>query len=160
MHLVCIHHNICAKTFVMTAKHPQSISGFTLIEVMVTVAIIGILAAIALPSYEEYVKRGKMPEATAGLSQARIDMERWFQDNRKYDGTGNPCSSISNRDTKNFGFTCPTITATTYTIQATGKGNISSFSYTLNQANNKKSTTPWGGNTAKDCWIMRKGDTC
>lgn len=51
-------------------------SGFTLIEVMIVVAVIAILAAIALPSYQEYVRRGYRSEARAGLLQAAQWMER------------------------------------------------------------------------------------
>ena len=60
--------------------------GFTLIELMVTVAIIAVLAAIAVPNYRDYVTRGKLVEASAGLSDARVKMEQYFQDNRTYPG--------------------------------------------------------------------------
>lgn len=50
--------------------------GFTLIEVMIVVAIVGILAAIALPSYSEYIRRGHRADARAGLLQAQQWMER------------------------------------------------------------------------------------
>ncbi|HTS84956.1 MAG TPA: prepilin-type N-terminal cleavage/methylation domain-containing protein, partial [Usitatibacter sp.] len=56
--------------------------GFTLIEVMIVVAIIAILAAIAVPSYQDYVTRGRIIEATGGLGDARNKMEQYFQDNR------------------------------------------------------------------------------
>lgn len=55
-------------------KHPQQ--GFTLIEVMITVAIIGIVSAIAYPSYTEYIRRGHRADARAGLLQAAQWMER------------------------------------------------------------------------------------
>src|SRR4051812_30759889 len=58
--------------------------GFTLIEVMITVVIVGILAAIALPSYSVYIQRGKIVDATSKLGDLRTDMERFFMDNRTY----------------------------------------------------------------------------
>lgn len=58
--------------------------GFTLIEVMIVVAIIGILAAIAYPSYDEYVKRGNRTEGQALLSDASARQERYFAQNNEY----------------------------------------------------------------------------
>ena len=55
-------------------KHPHK--GFTLIEVMIVVAIVGILAAIAMPSYNEYIRRGHRAEARAALLQGAQWMER------------------------------------------------------------------------------------
>src|SRR6202043_2582899 len=66
---------------------PRSIdSGFTLLEVMIVVAIVAILAAIAIPNYSDYVKRGKIIEATSGLSDLRTRYEQYFLDNRTYVG--------------------------------------------------------------------------
>jgi type IV pilus assembly protein PilE len=53
--------------------------GFTLIEVMVVVAIIAILAAIAIPNYADYVTRSKVTDAVSGLSEMRVRMEQYFQ---------------------------------------------------------------------------------
>lgn len=55
-------------------KNPQQ--GFTLIEMLIAVALVGILAAVAIPSYSEYVRRGHRAEARAGLLQAAQWMER------------------------------------------------------------------------------------
>lgn len=125
--------------------------GFTLIELMIAVAIVGILAAVALPSYTDYVRRGNVPEATSALGQGRIVMEQWFQDNRTFDGAACPGA------TKHFTFACVT-TATTFLITATGSGNMSGFSYTINQNNARTSATSWGNGAT--CWIARAGDTC
>lgn len=58
--------------------------GFTLIELIVAIAIIGILTAIALPSYREYVKRGDRASARAALLEAQQFMERFYAVNDAY----------------------------------------------------------------------------
>lgn len=127
--------------------------GFTLIELMIVVAVIGILATVAYPSYTDYVTRGKLVQATSGLSDGRIKMEQFFQDNRTY--AGGPCTAA----TEYFSFACSNLSTTTYTITATGiPANLSSFSYAINETNTKSSITPWGSGTT--CWISKKGDTC
>lgn len=125
--------------------------GFTLIELMIVVAVIGILASIAIPSYSDYVTRGRLVEGTSALADGRIRMEQFFQDNRTY--TGGPCPAA----TANFTYAC-NLTATTYTITATGIDNLAAFSYTINQANTKGSNTPWGNSTT--CWVTKKGGVC
>lgn len=127
-------------------------SGFSLIELMIVVAIVGVLAAVALPSYSDYVTRGKLVDATTFLSDGRVKLEQFFQDNRTY--AGGPCPAA----TKYFTFACNPLTATTYTITATGKDNLSTFSFTIDQNNAKTSATPWGNGAS--CWILRKGDSC
>ena len=58
-------------------RHPQKVQlGFTLIELMIVVAIVGILSAVAYPSYTEYVRRGHRADARAGLLQAQQWLER------------------------------------------------------------------------------------
>lgn len=125
--------------------------GFTLIELMIAVAIVAILAAIAYPAYREHVRRGYVPEATSALGQGRIAMEQWFQDNRTY--VGAPCPA----NTPRFAFNCAT-TATTFTITATGQGPMAGFVYTIDEANARASQTPWGNNDA--CWVTRPGGQC
>ena len=94
---------------------------FTLLELMITVAIVGILAAVAIPSYTDYVMRGKIGEATSTLLAMRTKMEQFYQDNRTYVGAC-AAGTIAPLPTglKYFTVTCPTLTATAYTIQAAG----------------------------------------
>ena len=66
----------------LPARRPR---GFTLIEVMITVAIVAILAAVAYPSYRDYVARSKRVEAQAILMEAQAYMERFFAENYRYD---------------------------------------------------------------------------
>ena len=126
--------------------------GFTLVEIMITVAIIGILAAIAIPSYTDYVKQGKAAEATSTLADARVRMEQYFQDNRTYDG--GPCPVAG----EHFTYDCGAPDATTYTITATGVDDMSAFSFDINQDNTKNST--FDGHSGAGCWLTSKGGTC
>jgi type IV pilus assembly protein PilE len=129
-------------------------NGFTLIELMIVVAIIAILSSVALPAYQDYVTRSKLTEATSVLSDARIKMEQYFQDNLTY--VAGPCPAAS----ANFTYAC-VLAAQTYTITASGTGSVAGFGYSINQANVKSTTslkTGWG--TPGACWITNKGGTC
>ena len=61
--------------------------GFTLIELMITVAIVAILAGIGIPSYSKYIDRGKRAEARTALLDAAARQERNYSDNRQYTST-------------------------------------------------------------------------
>ena len=61
-------------------------SGFTLIEVMIVVAIVAILASIAIPAYTDYILRSKITAATSALGSQQVKMEQFFQDRRTYVG--------------------------------------------------------------------------
>lgn len=141
-------------------KTQGSATGFTLIELMVTVAIVAILAALAYPSYRNYVIRGQLVSATNALSASRANMERYFQDNRTYPAAGtSPCAnSVSGL----FSLTC-TSTATTYTLTATGQTstNVDGFAFTVTETNVQGTTvgTPapssWTGTYT--CWVTKPG---
>ncbi len=124
--------------------------GFTLIELMIVVAIVGILLAIAVPSYREYVRRGAVEEALANMSSGRVGLEQFFLDNRTYEDA--PCPASTAR----FTIACVS-DATSYTITATGSGNVLGFIYTINQTGGRTTAGAWG---AGNCWVTRKGDTC
>lgn len=148
----------------MKTAFPRRVSGFTLLEVMVTVAIIAILAAVAVPIYRDYVLRGHIPQATGNLSEQRVKLEQFYQDNRKYTGAcddGAPAQPP--QGLSDFTFSCAIgADGNSYTLKATGKGVMAGFVYELDQ-NNKRSTTglPTGwGNTNDKCWVTAKGGAC
>ena len=126
-------------------------SGFSLIELMMVVAIVGILSAIALPSYRDHIIRGKLIDAVSALSDNRVKQEQFFQDNRTY--TGGPVPGT----TKYFSFAASGVSATAYTMTATGLNDLAAYSYTINQSNTKGSSTPWGN---KACWVVKKSGEC
>ncbi|MBI5890541.1 MAG: prepilin-type N-terminal cleavage/methylation domain-containing protein [Nitrosomonadales bacterium] len=133
-------------------------TGFTLIELMIVVVIIGLLSAVAYPLYADYVLRGKITEATSSLTETRIRLSQFFQDNRVYDNSTAPISpSPCPVNTPDFTYACVT-TATTYTITATGQGSMAGFMYSVDETNNRNSTTVWGGSGG--CWLIKKGGTC
>lgn len=133
--------------------------GFTLVELMIVVAIIGILSAVAVPAYNDYVTRGKLVEATSTLSDGRVKMEQYFQDNRTYLTASGTCPATIPAATTNFTYACSNLNASQYTITATGRGGLSGFSYIINENNTHISDTPsWGNSTS--CWIIKKGGGC
>jgi type IV pilus assembly protein PilE len=146
----------------------QRARGFTLIELLVVVTIVGILAAIALPSYSDYIRRSKIIEATTGMSDMRTRMEQYFLDNRRYDN-GGACGvdpSVAEKNVKSFTIGCAG-SATGYVITATGKApeGMGSFVYvytnTLAVPDTKSTTStgPWSKNSAT-CWVTRKDGSC
>ena len=141
-------------------------SGFTLIEVMVTVAIVGILAAIAYPSYTSYITRSRIIDATTKLSDFRVRMEQWYQDNRTYlNGAKCGVADPVTGSTDSFSVTC-TGTATSYTVTASGistKG-MGGFTYSLSLGATglTKSTdaVPTGWSKSATCWTTRQDGSC
>jgi len=110
--------------------------GFTLIEAMVTCAIVAILSAIALPSYSRYVTRGNLVEGTNALSEYRVRMEQFYQDNRSYQNAGGGCGVALPTNLENFSVVCAIAAAgQAYTATATGARSTAGFVYTINQAN-------------------------
>ena len=154
--------------------------GFTLIELMIVVAIVAILMAVALPSYRDYLLRGYLTDGTTLLSTMQTSMERYYQDNRTYAATGSGANAVTppcavaqalQRTQGNFVVTCtgsdaPTLT--TYGLTATGGGPVAGVAYTL-QLNASSGflkatafSTPftWANPNPNTCWVTKRGQTC
>ena len=147
----------------MPHRPSRPAQGFSLVELLVVVAIVGIIAAVAVPSYRDYVQRGKVTEAHSTLASLRLGAEKWFADNRSYvPGTPN-WTTVSG--TKYFTYSCTTA-ATTFTCTASGvtTEGVGGFQFTINESNVRTSTfsspSTWSTPSPNTCWVKRKGESC
>lgn len=137
--------------------------GFTLIEVMIVVAIVAILAAVAIPSYTEYIQRSRIIESTSTLASMRVKMEQYFQDNRTYVGA---CTAGTVAPTpiatQFFAYGCSGLADRAYLITATGAGAMAGFGFTIDQSNNQLTIgvpSNWTMPTAQ-CWAKKRDGSC
>ena len=135
-------------------------NGLSLIELLVTVVVVGVLASIAVPRYQDYSLRGKLAEAYNNLSAMRVNAEQYFQDNRTY--AAFPCATPSGN--QYFTYSCSGVTASAYTIRADGvtAEGTGGFAYTINQLNARVTVSVgsgWSGG-GSTCWVTKKGGQC
>jgi len=134
--------------------------GFTLVELMIVVAIVAILSAVAVPSYTDYVTRGRLTEAFSSLGGAQTAAEQFWSNNRSYAGFDSTVPSFP-KDTSNFTYAISNATASAYTLTATGTGKMDGFVYTIDQNGNRSTTgSPTGWGTSTTCWVDKKGGQC
>lgn len=141
--------------------------GFTLMELMIAMAIVGILAAIGYPSYQESVQKSRRADCEGTLVGFAGAMERYFTTNNSYVGVGTagtggntsgapaagfyPNQCPVDGGTPSYNLTIQAATVTTYTLQAApigGQSTDSCGTLTLNQANVKTTS----GGTIANCW--------
>lgn len=139
----------------------RRVRGFTLIEALVVMTVLGILAAIAIPNYSRYVTRSSLVAGTNALAEYRVRMEQFYQDNRTYAGGGGACGAVIPANVENFAVTCRIAAGgQAYTATATGAAVADGFGFTINQANVRGTTAlpaSWGSLPADagTRWVMK-----
>jgi type IV pilus assembly protein PilE len=134
------------------------VRGFTLIEVMVTVAIVAIIASIAMPSYTAYLQRGRVPAALDGLNSYYSRMEQRFQDSNSYANGANCALPVP--AAQDFTITCVVANGgREFTATATGTGRMTGYAYTVNHLGVRRTTAHPKGAPGANCWSTR-GATC
>lgn len=135
--------------------------GFTLIEMMIAVAVIGILTAIVLPMYGEYVMRSRLTEAFSALSVAQTGAEQYWSNNRDYSNFNTDPSFPSS--STNFTYALTSASNSAYLITATGRAGALGFTYTVDQAGNHATVavpTTKGWTLTATCWTDHKSGAC
>jgi type IV pilus assembly protein PilE len=137
-------------------------TGMTLIEIMIVVAIIGILSAVALPAYRDYVTRGRLAEAFSTLATVQPNAEQYWSNNRTFvglsDTTKNPAWPA---DTTNFTYTLVSSSPSAYQVRASGRAQAADFVFTIDQQGTRATSgvqTGWTLTTT--CWVDRRNGTC
>ncbi|MEX2576135.1 MAG: type IV pilin protein [Halofilum sp. (in: g-proteobacteria)] len=127
--------------------------GFTLIELMIAVTVLGIIAAIAYPSYQDYVFDGRRTDGQAALMDAAQRFERCYSSSMDYDD----CDDIDGSDSPEGYYSVSThnVGATQYTLEAAPQGVQASDScgtLTLDQTGRRGISGADSGVTADECW--------
>lgn len=133
--------------------HPRT-RGFTLIEMMITVAIVAILAAVAYPSYQEQIRKARRADAQTALLELAQFMERFYTTTGTYVGAALPFNEAPKEGTTKYydlNFSVAA-TATAYTLQAAPKGAMAGDACGSLRIAHTGAKTYTGSADASLCW--------
>jgi type IV pilus assembly protein PilE len=139
--------------------------GFTVIELLVAVTIVGILAAIAVPQYGSYITRSRILDAFAKLSDYRTRMEQYFLDRRSYLDDAGACGVVPSATADpadSFQVAC-SATVRTFVYTATGMAGkgMARFVYTIDETGLRGTVSlPNGWTRNAACWTIRADGSC
>lgn len=129
-------------------------TGFTLIELMIVVLVVSILAVVAVPSYSDYLTRGRLAEAQTDLSAFRLRMEVAYQDNGNF-GTSGCAVAAPTRD--GFSYSCTLQeSGQGFTLTATGQDRNAGYAYSVDDRGLRR-TLAFPDASPADCWMSRRG---
>ena len=137
----------------MESKKQQ---GFSLIELMIALAVVGIIAGIAYPSYIDSIRKSRRSEAKGALVELSQFMARTYAENKTYQpGGASPTITPPNDISEHYNFTFTTITDDTFTLNAAplaGQADDRCGTLTVNELSQENITGAATGVTASDCW--------
>ena len=145
--------DIYKKTIKKTYKAHQ---GFTLLELLIALVIMGILLTIAYPAYQSYLRKSRRSDALGALSQDQIILERCYSQNFAYNAACGALATFPQTSQQGFySISLSNAGATTYTLTATPIGaqvqDTTCAVMRVNQAN-VKTATDTSGNPQTVCW--------
>lgn len=147
------------------ARRRATRRGFTLIEMLIVMAVLAILAAVAIPAYSDYILRSRATAAVGVLKDLRARMEQRYADDRSYALAAGGCTigNFTDKDS-GFAFACvPALLGQSYTWTATGNGPAAGFRYSVDEAGVEQTLalpTAWAGSVTLPAsrFVTRKGN--
>mgnify|MGYP002404292279 CR=1 FL=1 len=131
-------------------------AGFTLIELMVVVAVVAVLGTIAVPAYGDYMSRARASSALFALLGYQMKMEQRYTDAMRY-GDDEKCA-VPLPQVEQFRFDCSVdANGQRYTVTATGINTARGYAYSIDQAGRRKTLEHPKGVPGRSCWSLKGG---
>jgi type IV pilus assembly protein PilE len=140
--------------------------GFTIIELVIVMAIIGLLAGIAMPAFQDYTQQGRIAEAASLLTHSATQLENHYLETRQYGDVAGNCPPVTT-STEYFDIACslPNGNNQQYNLTATSTGKLSqtkTITLSLNEQGTRSTELLVGTNPPKQfpCWLLSSTGVC